>query len=102
VDSSAALRWAALLSLLLVQLLRCGGKCVSAVLYVPVRNLLQQFLKERLHPGARLLVDCCDDLRSVSGEVAYESGDLLLIGTLTKRKECCGGWSGAAHCDPSK
>ncbi len=60
-----------------------------------VRNLLQQLLKERLHPGARLLVDRCDDLRSVSGEVAHESGDLLLIGTVTERKECCGGWGGA-------
>jgi hypothetical protein len=66
-----------------------------------VRNLLQQLLKEWLHPGARALVDRCDDLRSVSGKVAYESGGLVLIGTLTKYKECGGGWSGATRCDPA-
>ena len=66
-----------------------------------MRNLLQQLLKERLHPGTRLLVDRCDDLSSIRGEVGYEGGELLLIGTLTKRKECGGGWSGAARCDPT-
>ena len=66
-----------------------------------MRNLLQQLLKKRLHPGTRLLVDRCDHLSSVSGEVGYESGDLLLIGAFTERKECGDGWSGAARCDPT-
>jgi hypothetical protein len=80
-----------------VELLRRSDECVTAVLQLPVRNLLQQLLKKRLHPGTRLLVDRCDDRSSIRGEVAYESGDLLLIGTLTERKKRCGGWSGAAR-----
>ena len=88
-----------MLSLLLVELLRSGDECVTAVLQLPVCNLLQQLLKKRLHPGARLLVDRCDDLSSIRGEVTYESGELLFIGTLTKCKECGGGWSGATRCN---
>jgi len=84
-----------------VKLLRCGDECDSVVLYASMRNLLQQLLKEWLHPRARLLADRRDDLRSIHGEVAYESGDLLFIGTLTELKECGGCWKSATRCDSS-